>query len=77
MKYLPSERETTIRFSDDKSEGIRIFTSSPVIHRRLLKRGLTPCRIWPKVGKPLGWFFAGGYRIWPWCFPGPKRRANA
>jgi len=23
MKYLPSERETTIRFSDDKSEGIR------------------------------------------------------
>lgn len=60
-KYLPNERETTIRWSDDKTEGVRIFTSSPVVHRRLERRGLTSSKQTHQNGHIVGWFYAYPY----------------
>ena len=55
--YLPQERETVIRWCDDKTAGIHIFTASPTVHRRLERRGLKSYKESRQSGQIVGWFY--------------------
>ena len=51
-----SEQETIIRWAMDEPQ-VHIFTTQPVVKRKLERAGYTPSRRSRAYGKETGWFF--------------------
>ena len=71
MSTHRSEQETIIRFDQTKGE-VAIFTASPVIRRKLEKRGLIAWKVRKTRGVPGGWFYRTPYRTLHWSVRPPR-----